>query len=141
MRIRSSRKSHPMLRGSRGSGIPADSNSRYGPADLSSLDLYRPQERAAGDLSPLVIYVFGGGWMIGNRYQFGSLLPGVHKLIEAGYAVAAIDYRLSRQAIFPAQIHDVKSDSPESLLVGGPIRERLDLVKAANPITYVPHRP
>jgi dipeptidyl aminopeptidase/acylaminoacyl peptidase len=28
-------------------------------------------------------------------------------------------------------------DSPESLLVGGPIRERLDLVKAANPITYI----
>jgi hypothetical protein len=48
-------------------------------------------------------------WMIGNRYQFGSLVRGVHKLIEAGYAVAAIDYRLSRQAIFPAQIHDVKS--------------------------------
>ncbi len=29
-------------------------------------------------------------------------------------------------------------DSPEARLVGGPIRERLDVVRAANPISYVP---
>ena len=31
------------------------------------------------------------------------------KLVEAGYAVASVDYRLSTQAKFPAQIHDIKA--------------------------------
>jgi acetyl esterase/lipase len=31
------------------------------------------------------------------------------KLVEDGYAVASVDYRLSTQARFPAQIHDLKA--------------------------------
>ena len=31
------------------------------------------------------------------------------KLVEDGYAVASVDYRLSTQAQFPAQIHDLKA--------------------------------
>jgi acetyl esterase/lipase len=31
------------------------------------------------------------------------------KLVEDGYAVASVDYRLSTQAKFPAQIHDLKA--------------------------------
>jgi hypothetical protein len=33
------------------------------------------------------------------------------KLVEDGYAVASVDYRLSTAARFPAQIHDVKRPS------------------------------
>jgi len=185
------------------------------------LDLYRPADRQSKGALPLVIYVFGGAWMIGNRFQFGGLIPGAGKLIENGYIVAAIDYRLSYQSLFPAQLHDVKSaiywlrghateynidpgrfgiwgpsagghlaalvgtsagrleppdapkdtylgsrvqavvdffgptdflamerrsltsfdhsgpDSAEARLLGGPISDRVDAVKEANPITYV----
>ena len=31
------------------------------------------------------------------------------KLVEAGYAVASVDYRLSTEAKFPAQVHDIKA--------------------------------
>ena len=33
----------------------------------------------------------------------------IGKLVEDGYAVASVDYRLSTQAKFPAQIHDLKA--------------------------------
>jgi acetyl esterase/lipase len=52
---------------------------------------------------PLVVYVHGGGWHAGDKSQFPSAL-----LRNAGYATASINYRLSREAPFPAQILDCK---------------------------------
>lgn len=52
---------------------------------------------------PLVLYIHGGSWRTGDRKG----CP-VKWLAEHGYAVASIDYRLSQQATFPAQIHDCK---------------------------------
>jgi acetyl esterase/lipase len=66
------------------------------------LDLYLPQD-AAGPL-PLVVWIHGGGWQSGDK-NGGPALPQVKR----GYAVASINYRLSREAIFPAQIHDCKA--------------------------------
>jgi acetyl esterase/lipase len=51
----------------------------------------------------LVVYIHGGGWRSGNRKEC-SIAPIVNK----GYAVASIDYRLSTEAVFPAQIYDCK---------------------------------
>lgn len=53
--------------------------------------------------SPLILYIHGGSWRTGDRKG----CP-VKWLAEHGYAVASIDYRLSQQATFPAQIHDCK---------------------------------
>ena len=36
-------------------------------------------------------------------------LTGVDQLLAAGYAVASINYRLSGEAMYPAQIHDAKA--------------------------------
>src|SRR5262245_25686848 len=66
------------------------------------LDLYLP-EQAEGPL-PVVIGIHGGGWSAGNKE--GS--QGV-RLSGRGYAVACIMYRLSGEAIFPAQIEDCKA--------------------------------
>lgn len=52
---------------------------------------------------PLVVYVHGGGWHTGDKSPFPSVL-----LRDAGYATASINYRLSREAPFPAQIEDCK---------------------------------
>lgn len=52
---------------------------------------------------PLIVYVHGGGWSSGDKYPFPSVL-----LHSDGYATASINYRLTGQAKFPAQIIDCK---------------------------------
>ena len=72
------------------------------PHDLL-LDLVVPN--GAGP-RPLVVWVHGGGWSGGSRLP----IPGqATRLLPLGYAVASIDYRLSGQAIWPAQIQDCKA--------------------------------
>lgn len=57
--------------------------------------------------APLIVYLFGGAWMAGDRHQVNtSLLP---SLVSQGYAIASLDYRHSQVAVFPAQISDLKS--------------------------------
>lgn len=64
------------------------------------LDLYRPEGQPAG----VIVWVHGGAWRGGSRE--GVDLKG---LTAYGWAVASVDYRLSTQARFPAQIHDIKA--------------------------------
>jgi acetyl esterase/lipase len=66
------------------------------------LDLYLPAKAAAP--SALVVWIHGGGWRAGSKNDV-PILP----LVPAGFTVASIDYRLSGQALFPAQIEDVKA--------------------------------
>ena len=67
-------------------------------------DLYLP---AAGTQpAPVIVWLHGGGWRFGNRRQ----APDLGRFFAArGYAMVAIDYRLSAQAIFPAAVEDVKA--------------------------------
>ena len=67
------------------------------------LDLYLP-EKAAEQPLPLVVWIHGGGWEAGSKEG----CPAV-PLVEKGYAAASINYRLSQQALFPAQIEDCKA--------------------------------
>jgi acetyl esterase/lipase len=65
------------------------------------LDLYLPPaERPL----PLVVYIHGGAWTMGDKAD----APPVEYL-SRGYALAALDYRLSQHALFPAQIEDCKA--------------------------------
>lgn len=79
----------------------------YAGTSLSTqkLDLYVPAGATAA--TPVVIWIHGGGWTGGDK----ALNPSSFQLRYAqnGYAVASINYRLSSQAIFPAQIHDCKA--------------------------------
>lgn len=65
------------------------------------LDLYLPDSSTP---APVVIWVHGGGWDAGDKKNSPA-----RRLVDRGYAVASINYRYSRHAIFPAQIHDVKA--------------------------------
>jgi acetyl esterase/lipase len=67
------------------------------------LDLYVPEKADA--LLPVIVWVHGGAWLGGSKDGGGPALPFVGK----GYAVASINYRLSQQAVFPAQIEDCKA--------------------------------
>lgn len=64
------------------------------------LDLHRPSAENA----PLIVYVHGGAWRAGSK----SNVP-VANLLDLGFAIASADYRLSTQAVFPAQVHDIKA--------------------------------
>jgi acetyl esterase/lipase len=74
------------------------------------LDLYRSTQ--TGLKLPLVIWVHGGGWNRGDARVTGAYKdwPAVLASLAArGYVVAAIDYRLSSEAPFPAALQDVKA--------------------------------
>ena len=75
------------------------------------LDLYLP---VASGPCPAVVYLHGGGWAVGTRRRFGRALASwsptaLDRVAQAGFAVATLDYRLSGEARFPAQLHDVKA--------------------------------
>lgn len=77
------------------------------------LDLYRPA-RDPQHPAPVVVFLHGGGWRVGRRDRFGPAFAGwrvgpFDRLVRAGFAVASLDYRLSGEAVFPAQLHDGKA--------------------------------
>lgn len=59
-----------------------------------------------GAAVPLVVLVHGGGFYEGDKGDVRFL---VEALNARGYATAAIDYRLSGEALFPAAVQDVTS--------------------------------
>jgi acetyl esterase/lipase len=65
------------------------------------LDLHLPRSKAR---SPLIVWVHGGAWRSGSKTD----MP-LEALVGEGYAIASVDYRLSTEARFPAQIHDIKA--------------------------------
>jgi acetyl esterase/lipase len=66
-------------------------------------EIVRPDPLPAWPL-PAIIYVHGGGWMQGDRTANRN-----HFLAEQGFFTLSVDYRLSWQAPFPAQLEDVRA--------------------------------
>src|SRR5437588_3029304 len=65
------------------------------------LDLYLPPSPARP--LPLIIWIHGSSWDDGDKSDSPPLM-----VTKQGFALASINYRLSHEAIFPAQIHDCK---------------------------------
>lgn len=71
------------------------------------LDIYLPAQRRDGERLPVVAYVHGGAWHMGSR---AMARPSVAPLVASGdYAAVSIGYRLTWEATWPAQIHDLKA--------------------------------
>ncbi|QDV50649.1 Carboxylesterase NlhH [Gimesia fumaroli] len=65
------------------------------------LDLYLPRDVKH---PPLLVWIHGGAWRAGSKDN----MP-LTDLVQNGFAVASVEYRLSPVAKFPAQIHDIKA--------------------------------
>lgn len=71
------------------------------------LDLYLPDHDSA---KPLIAFIHGGGWVAGSKEScFPAENHGRGTFMHRGFAVACINYRLSGEASYPAQIEDVKA--------------------------------
>ena len=65
------------------------------------LDIYMP---TGVDNPPLLVWIHGGRWLHRTKENINTLA-----LTEEGFAIASVDFRLSVDAPFPAQIHDIKA--------------------------------
>ena len=65
-----------------------------------TFDLYLPKDPGLRP-STLIFWLHGGAWMLSNKDW-----DNVKYLVKRGYALASVDYRLSGDAKFPAQIED-----------------------------------
>jgi pectinesterase len=88
-------------------GVKADTNvvyASYGERALC-MDVFYPADERGGTF-PAVILVHGGAWRSGDRSQ---QIPMAERLAAEGYVSAAVEYRLSGEARFPAAVFDLKA--------------------------------
>ena len=101
-----------------------------GPGGRLKLRIYRGAGTSAGERLPCLVYLHGGGWVIGNLESHDRLCRQVANV--AGICVVAVDYRLAPEHRFPAALDDAAfalrwvadhavdlSIAPERIGVGG----------------------
>lgn len=76
---------------------------RYGDRTLE-MDIYRP--RGEWEELPAIVCIHGGGWAKGSKINHRKV---AQALAAHGFVTASINYRLSGEAQFPAQIQDCKA--------------------------------
>ena len=70
-----------------------------------TMDIYLPKENKKK--YPVVMTIYGSAWRRNDKK--GANKRKKEALIKSGFAVVSINHRSSYDAIFPAQIHDVKA--------------------------------
>ncbi len=73
-------------------------------SDRNKLDIYLPEE--GNKPYPVIVGIHGGAFWSGDKQGESFIYKNG---LQRGYAVVCINYRLSQEAKFPAQIHDVKA--------------------------------
>jgi acetyl esterase/lipase len=70
------------------------------------LDVIRPRVPPSARPAPVMVYIHGGAWMIGNKEEQGK--PMLYELVARGWVCVTINYRLSPAATWPDHIVDCK---------------------------------
>jgi acetyl esterase/lipase len=77
-----------------------------------ALDLAMPKDRAVPQ-RPAIVVIHGGGWIEGDKSSFASDEHGVPgnivEFARLGFVAVTINYRLSREAPFPAALDDCRA--------------------------------
>src|SRR5438874_2726365 len=79
---------------------PTHENVKYGLHDRNVMDVWLAKSDKP---TPVLVSIHGGGFRSGNKSVSSDLL---RKCLDSGISVVAITYRLSDQAIAPAQFLD-----------------------------------
>ena len=69
-----------------------------------TLRIYRPLGSADQQILPCMLFIHGGGWVIGNLESHDRMCRQLSNM--AGICVVALDYRLAPEHPFPAALHD-----------------------------------
>lgn len=67
-----------------------------------------PPKAATGRAAPVAMFIHGGGWTAGDADLPGQPTPVEAALVDRGFFVASINYRLAPKYRWPAQIEDAK---------------------------------
>ena len=79
---------------------------RYAPESVAQcLDLYLPNDGAPP--YPVIVAIHGGGFVFGDKQE--DQLNAPVAAVAEGFAVAAINYRMRDEAVFPAAVRDAKA--------------------------------
>ena len=70
------------------------------------MDIYLPE--ASQSVYPAIVVIYGSAFFGDNMKQKAYKTLG-EPLLRKGFAVVTVNHRSSRDAIFPAQIHDIKA--------------------------------
>ncbi len=104
---RAGRKTRPLAK--MPASIKVQRDIAYAGSDTArqKLDLYLPTTASSDEPLPVVVWIHGGAWRAGDKASgFGHL----RKFVASGdFAAVSVGYRLSDEAIWPAQIHDCKA--------------------------------
>jgi len=73
-------------------------------SEAQKLDLYLPAH-VSGPY-PVIVWLHPGGYTMGDKKMAGPVLDSI---LERGYAIVSVNYRLADEVCFPAQIFDVKA--------------------------------
>ena len=76
-----------------------------GGSDRRKLDIYLPNE-GEGPF-PVIVDLYGGGWYFGEKSTYKIDLS--LELLKRGFAVVSPNYTLSRDAMFPIQVYEIKA--------------------------------
>jgi acetyl esterase/lipase len=90
--------------------VPKDGGARlaardqaFAPGDRGRLDVYVPKAASASGKLPIIVFFYGGSWNSGSKEGYGFV---GRALAAQGFVVALPDYRLTRDAPYPAFLED-----------------------------------
>jgi len=78
-----------------------------GPADALRLRIYQPQQCVPGELLPVLLFIHGGGFVIGDLETHDKVCRTL--CAHANRLVLALDYRLAPEHPFPAAPDDAEA--------------------------------
>lgn len=73
---------------------------------FQKLDVHVPERDVEG-LRPVMVLIHGGGWAKGDKARKDFMEPKTSWLLDAGYVVVSVNYRLSPAVRHPAHVNDV----------------------------------
>ncbi len=80
---------------------PDIADGKYGEYAANTFDLWKPKSKKP---TPLVVYIHGGGLATGDKSKLS--VNQLDEFLKAGFAVMAINYRLTGEAVYPQHYMD-----------------------------------